>query len=72
MWKQFINNASGIHGKNANDLAHFGGILRCKRCGKEQSLSTDQIAEYLATGWPMCCNESMLWVTQRQLDEEAE
>ncbi|QPC81050.1 hypothetical protein G4Y79_15205 [Phototrophicus methaneseepsis] len=59
---------AGIHGMIASDIAHFGGVLRCKECGKEQPLTEQQISHYLGHGWPECHGETMLWVTQRQLD----
>jgi hypothetical protein len=66
---QFIERAQGIHDAIADDLAPFGGLLRCTTCKREQPLG--DVAGNLRDGWPKCCGYTMTWMTQRLLDEEA-
>jgi hypothetical protein len=52
------------------ELQSHGGILRCQKCQAEQPLG--DTGHHTAHGWPKCCGETMLWITQRLLDEEAQ
>jgi hypothetical protein len=47
-----------VHREIANDMERDLGpmILRCDRCGKEQ---TPDVAGHLLYGWPECCGETM-------------
>jgi hypothetical protein len=49
------------------ELQSLGGILRCTVCKREEPLMS--VAMYLQHGWPRCHSVTMLWVTQKQLDE---
>lgn len=70
-FRHMITNAKNLHTNMGRDLAQHGGVLRCRQCGHEQSLNAEQIAHYLAHGWPKHCGQGMSWVTQRELDDEA-
>lgn len=65
-----VKAAQNIHSLIAADLTAFGGILRCSKCHREQPLGEADIASNLRHGWPRCCGETMIWVTQRQLAAE--
>jgi hypothetical protein len=52
------------------DLAALGGILRCETCGTTQPVG--DVGAHLGGGWPEHHGLTMRWVTQRELDEEAE
>lgn len=58
-----------LTGRIADDLAGFGGILRCLTCGTEQPLG--DVGAKLSHGWPKCHGATMRWVTARELAEEA-
>jgi hypothetical protein len=70
LWKA-IYSTSSLRESMADDLAQLGGVLRCKDCGVEQSMTAQQIAGYLARGWPLHCGMGMRWVTARELAAEA-
>lgn len=53
------------HQNIGKELYHFGGILKCNKCGKERSLGS--IENKLANGWPKCCGYTMRWITARQM-----
>ena len=50
------------------DLDARGGVLRCRRCKREQPMAGAH--GHLRTGWPECCGETMEWLTARQLAAE--
>lgn len=52
------------------DLQRFGGLLRCTVCGREEPLGN--VGHKLGNGWPKCHGYTMRWLTQRELDEEAQ
>jgi hypothetical protein len=52
----------------AEELESLGGILRCLMCGEERPLG--DVAEKLRVGWPTCHDQTMRWVTGRQVEEE--
>lgn len=66
---RIIERALNLHDRVADDIAPFGGILRCNVCQTEAPLG--DIARNLRNGWPECCGYTMTWITQRQLDEQA-
>ena len=66
--QRFVARAAGIHDAIAGDLADTGGLLRCQKCPAGQPLG--DIAGYLRDGWPQHCGRTMLWVSQKLLDEE--
>jgi hypothetical protein len=59
---------SATHDEIAAKLEPLGGVLRCRRCGRECELG--DIATKLRHGWPVCHGETMEWVTASQLAEE--
>lgn len=63
-----INRTESAASAIGADLQGFGGILRCSTCCREQPLGN--VGTRLRYGWPSCCGYTMLWVTQRLLDEE--
>jgi hypothetical protein len=66
--QEIATRASTIHEAIGADLAEAGGLLRCGGCGTEQPLG--DVADHLRNGWPQCCGYTMLWMTQRLLNEE--
>ena len=66
---EIVRRAAGLVPAIAADLERFGGILRCGTCGREQPLG--DVGAHTRQGWPKCCEHTMSWVTQRELDEEA-
>jgi hypothetical protein len=52
----------------SESLDGFGGFLRCESCGNQRDLKTGDAGNYTATGWPKCCNLTMRWWTQNQID----
>lgn len=63
-----VKRAAGLHGAIASDLSLFGGVLRCLKCGREQSLG--DVGGHLGHGWPKCCGYTMSWVTLKQIAAE--
>lgn len=57
---------SGVADSIGADLQHFGGLLRCERCGWKQPLGV--VGERLKLGWPKHCGYTMRWWTRRQID----
>jgi hypothetical protein len=54
-----------LHEAIAQDLAGFGGILRCTRCGIERNVG--DISLHLRDGWPLHCGYTMRWITESEL-----
>ena len=56
--------AARLHERIAVDLCPDGdgGRLGCGTCGAERTITPDDIAWYLRTGWPECCYRTMRWV----------
>jgi hypothetical protein len=52
--------------KLAKDLVPLGGYLRCEVCGWETDLGNIEVS--MTLGWPKCCNLTMHWWTQHQID----
>jgi hypothetical protein len=67
---EYLKRAAGLHAKIGADLASHGGILRCETCTATRPLG--DVGAKLRSGWPMCCGLTMRWVTQRELDAEAQ
>ena len=59
-----------LHDSIARDLAPLGGILRCLKCKNDFPLADGRIADYLRSGWPQCCEQTMMWITERELRKE--
>ena len=57
-----------IHEITAENLGKLGGVLRCRACKTRRPLG--DISLKLRKGWPLCCGQTMEWVTQKKLDEE--
>ena len=36
-----------------------GAMLHCPHCGRVQFAPVEQVAEFLADGWPLCCQTRM-------------
>ena len=53
----------------STDLNDHGGLLRCGKCGLQQPLGDANARTFGGLGWPEHCGETMIWVTQRQLDD---
>lgn len=52
----------------ARDLSSLGGILVCFGCNDVRPVgASPQIKGFLEAGWPMCCGETMQWITAEQL-----
>lgn len=60
--------AQSIPDKAAAALTPLGGLLRCNRCGREQSLG--DAAGHIRNGWPQCHGLTMMLYTERQLAAE--
>lgn len=57
----------GIHGCIAKDMyADADYRLDCKKCGNSFPLPEYRFGEFLATGWPKCCGQTMLLNRQEQ------
>jgi hypothetical protein len=55
-----------IHETIGEELAGFGGYLRCETCGTTRPLGDP--SDRLRDGWPKCGNHgTMRWWTQRQI-----
>ena len=67
---ELIGRALNLHENMGNDLAALGGVLRCKVCGAEQTLTGADISRYLAQGWPKHCGTGMRWLTAKELAAE--
>jgi hypothetical protein len=59
---------SGFHERTGNEMASFGGFLRCETCRRTEGLDGQATGVYLKRGWPRCCGYTMRWWTQRQVD----
>lgn len=47
---------------------HFGGLLRCTVCGREEPRG--DLVSHFATGWPKCHGYTMRWITDSELADE--
>lgn len=59
-----------LHSKIEADIKPLGGVLRCRQCGYETQIADEPLGQYLAQGWPQCCGETRIWITDRQLRGE--
>jgi hypothetical protein len=59
---------ASFHEHAGKNLDALGGVLRCRRCNREQPMAG--AGDYLRTGWPECCGETMEWLTAQQLAGE--
>lgn len=66
---EIVKRATALPAAIAADLSLSGGILRCEQCGGERPL--DDVAGYLAHGWPAHCGKTMTWVTLKLLAAES-
>ena len=57
----------GIATAIATKLQGFGGRLVCRKCDKVKPLG--KVADRLLNGWPVCCGETMVWHTNRQVGQ---
>ena len=48
-----------IHGGIAEAAFPDGATLACEKCRREEQATREQCAEYLRSGWPRCCGETM-------------
>jgi hypothetical protein len=39
------------------------GVVTCGTCNTVRTVSKEQAAEYLRTGWPRCCGQTMILAT---------
>jgi hypothetical protein len=60
----------GIHRDVRKRLATFGGHLECRHCHTVRPLKYT-LGRYLKRGWPMCCGETMEWLTEEQLADRS-
>lgn len=60
--------AQGLPAAIGAKLEGFGGVLRCTVCGFTSQLEQGQAGKYISKGWPKCCDLTMRWWTQRQID----
>jgi len=51
--------ADNIREDAGSRIAALDTSLRCNRCGRGQSMTKEQAAQYLREGWPECCEETM-------------
>lgn len=64
-----MSDLTTLHDDLGSTLKGFGGYLRCETCGHCAPLgSRSAIAGSLRSGWPHCCNLTMRWWTQSQID----
>jgi len=47
------------HRETAKSIWPGGTVLYCSRCGRTQTASIGELANYLAGGWPQCHAETM-------------
>lgn len=59
---------SGVIGAIGTSLDQFGGFLRCEVCRRQQDMHKGDAGRYTGHGWPRCCDLTMRWWTQRQID----
>ena len=64
-----VDKARTAAGAIGEDLAAFGGLLRCSRCSAEQPLG--DVGHHVGHGWPECCGLTMTWVTAKMLAFES-
>lgn len=58
-----LANLGRIHRKMAEPF--HGGTIECEECRTEQSILTDDVARYLARGWPICCGRTVKFTPAR-------
>jgi hypothetical protein len=54
---------------NRPERADDGRIrfLRCSKCGKDIGCSPIDLLNYMRTGWPKCCQETMILFIEHEL-----
>jgi len=57
-----------IYETMATAAHHEGMVLQCGVCLKQEPITREHFAEYLASGWPKCCGRTMILVTGRETD----
>ena len=45
-------------------------FLRCSECGKDIECSPVDLLNYMRTGWPKCCQETMMLFIEADLPDE--
>lgn len=62
-----------LHTAIANDICPNGeaGYLECRTCGNEVEITPEDVAHFLRSGWPRCCERTMRW-EQPNGDTESE
>lgn len=68
--KRLVEMAQRLPEAIGKDLESFGGVLKCTVCGYTSPLKQGQAGKYISRGWPVCCNLTMRWWTQRQIDNK--
>ena len=58
-----LGSIAGISDKIANSAYKEGTKVSCDTCKSQNPVSKEQFAQYLAKGWPKCCNKTMSLVS---------
>jgi hypothetical protein len=54
---------SGAHDRIGEELA--GSVLACRACEATRTVSAADAAQFLRTGWPLCCGETMSMTSKK-------
>lgn len=61
----------GVVGNEAAAEIAIGRHLRCSSCDKQRAITPDEVMQYLADGWPSCCNQTMVLEARPPVDLRA-
>lgn len=53
-----------VHRSLADSI--WPGSIVCQACGRREEPNRDQVAGYLARGWPRCCGQTMSYERSSQ------
>ena len=57
--KVYIERARKCRVSIAKSICDVGSYLHCRKCGWSEMLTESQAAEYLGSGWPEHCGQTM-------------
>jgi len=63
-FRDIVQKVSTFHSSIAEKLV--GGVLECAVCHRCTTPSKEDLASYLANGWPRCCEEQMSWGSKKE------
>ena len=59
MINEILANVKNLHANIASDVWPNGATLYCHSCGSSESITPEQCGQFLALGWPFCCDKTM-------------